>query len=136
MNFKNIMLGLLGLSILVSIIQLGLRTIQEQQPQSQFGLHSLSYQFVPLQPVFKNIPRAGYYTDKNLDIPLAVAQYEQAQYVLAPTLLELNNTDLPLIIFDCTTPEIAIAKMKELKLIPITQSPTGLFLATNPQAKI
>ncbi len=135
LNFKNIALGLLGLSVVISLVQLGGRTLHEQQSKSQFALHSLAYQFIPLQGVFKNIARAGYYTDKNLDIPLVVAQYQQAQYILAPTVFEINNTDLPLIIMDCSTPQVAIEKMKELNLVPLTQSPTGLFLAANPKGK-
>ena len=120
-------------SILISLIQLSLRTIGEQSPGAQMGLHTLAYQFIPLQNIFKNIPRAGYYTDKNLEHPLAIAQYEQAQYVLAPTVLELGNTQLPLIIVDCTTPQIALEKIKKLKLTPISASPSGIILAVNPK---
>lgn len=125
----------LGISIAISLVQLSLRTLKEQQPQSQFGLHSLASQFVPLQGVFKNIPRAGYYTDKNLAMPLVLAQYQQAQYVLAPTVLEINNTSFPLTLFDCTSPQVAIDTMKALNLVPVSQSPTGLILAANPRVQ-
>ena len=135
LKFKDIALGMMCVSIMISLIQLSLRTIQEQSPVSQMGLHTLAYQFIPLQNVFKDIPRAGYYTDKNMEHPLAIAQYEQAQYILAPTVLELGNTQLPLIIFDCTTVPVAIGKIKELKLMPISISPSGLILVANPKAK-
>ncbi len=134
LTFKNFVLGALSLVIIVNLIQLSLRTIQEQNPATRMGLHSLSYQFVPLQPVFKGLRRAGYYTDKNMEHPLAIAQYEQAQYVLAPTVLELGNTQLPLVIFDCTSPQIAMKKIDELHLKPLSASPTGLILAANPGA--
>lgn len=131
---KNIALILIGISVAISICQISARTYKERTTQGAFPLHSLSYQFLPLQPIFKNVPRAGYYTDKDLEIPLAVAQYEQAQYVLAPTVLEINNTNLPLVIFDCTSPKVAITKMQELNLTPISVSPQGLILAANPKA--
>ena len=114
LNIKNTILALLFLSVLISVLQLTGRTVQQQAQAPGTALHSLAEQFMPLQKVFANVPRAGYYTDKNMDIPLAVAQFEQAQFVLAPTVLELNNTNLPLVIFDCTSPAIAMQKIKEL----------------------
>lgn len=129
---QKFFLGLFLLSTLLSTISLGARTINQLTHPSTMPLHSLSAQFEGLQKVFANVPRAGYYSDKNMDIPIAIAQFEQAQFMLAPTVLELNNTSYPLIIFDCTTPQIALAKIKELKLTPISASNTGIILAANP----
>ena len=131
--FKIFFIIVFGSHILLSLFQLTMRTIDDQSSKAHMALHSLSYQFVPLQNVFKNIPRAGYYTDKNMEHPLTIAQYEQAQYVLAPTVFEIGNTALPLVLFDCTTPQFAREKIKELKLLPITASPTGLVLAAKIQ---
>ena len=114
-------------------MQLSIRTIQEQTHPQATQLHSLAAQFSGLQPVFAHVPRAGYYSDKNMDWPLAIAQFEQAQYRLAPTVLELNNTNLPIVIFDCTSPAIAMAKIKELGLVPVSASNTGIILALNPK---
>ena len=132
-NAPKIILALLLLSAFLSFTGSTLRAISQQAHPAAFPLHSLAAQFIGLEKVFTGLPRAGYYTDKNMDIPLAVAQFEQAQYVLAPTVLELNNTSLPLIIFDCTTPQISMNKIKELKLTPVSFSNSGIILAVNPK---
>lgn len=130
---QKILLGLFLISALISILALAGRTVSQMTHPAAMPLHSLSAQFEGLQKGFANVPRAGYYSDKNMDIPLAIAQFQQAQFMLAPTVLELNNTSLPLIIFDCTTPQVALAKIKELKLTPISASNTGIILAVNPK---
>ena len=132
LNVKNAALGLLALSAAVSTVELAGRSLNHYLHPSPAPLHSLAAQFIGLQKVFAGVSRAGYYTDKNLDFPIAIAQFEQAQYVLAPTVLELNNTSLPLVIFDCTTPAIALAKIKELNLTPVSASNTGIILAMSP----
>ena len=76
----------------------------------------------------------GYYTDKNIDETLAIAQFEQAQYLLAPTILDLNNTSTPLIIFDCSDPKIAMTKIQELGLTALSANNYGIVLAYNPHA--
>ncbi|MBI4308715.1 MAG: hypothetical protein HY591_00115 [Candidatus Omnitrophica bacterium] len=132
-NRMHIFTALFVLSALISLVQLTGRTIQQQTQRPAMPLHSLTEQFMGLEKAFAHAARAGYYTDKNMEHPLAIAQFEQAQYVLAPTVLELNNTSLPLIIFDCTSPAAALAKIKELKLIPVSANNTGIILAVNPR---
>ncbi len=127
---------LLIIIALVAAFNLGqtsLIALQHSQDRTTVPLHSLGAQFEGLKDVFNGVRYAGYYTDKNLDIPLAVAQFEQAQYALAPTVLMLNKTDYPLVILDCTSPDIAIAKGKELGLIPL-KAANGIILASNPKA--
>ena len=133
LNVKNFFLCIFALSAGLSSFQLVSRTIDHRLHPAAHPLHSLSQQFVGLKKPFIGVARAGYYTDKNLDLPLVIAQFEQAQYILAPTVLEINTTGLPLVIFDCTSPQVAIAKIKELGLVPISASNTGLILAINPK---
>ena len=106
---------------------------QEQQRPS-IPLHSLIYKFTGLEKVFKGLRYAGYYTDKNTEEPLTIAQFEQAQYVLAPTVLVLNRTDYPLVLFDCTTPAMALKKIQELGFKPLSAN-AGIILAVNPSFK-
>ena len=96
--------------------------------------HSLGFKFMGLEKVLGNMRYAGYYTDKNMENPLAIAQFEQAQYMLSPMVLDLNNTKYPLVIFDCTSPQTALAKIKELGLQPVTANNDGIILAYNPHS--
>ncbi len=132
---RTVFLTLLALSAGLSLLQLSIRTYTQLTQPHRMQLHDLAAQFAGLQPLFAHIPLAGYYTDKDMALPLSIAQFEQAQYMLAPTVLELNNTSLPLVIFDCTTPETAVAKIKELGLVPLSASNTGIILAENPKGE-
>ena len=49
-----------------------------------------------------------------------------------PTVSRLARTALPLVIFDCTSPAIALAKIKELGFQPISANDSGIVLALNP----
>ena len=51
---------------------------------------------------------------KTLSNTLAIAQFEQAQYMLAPTVLDLNHTQYHWVIFDCTSPQAAMGAIQQL----------------------
>jgi len=59
-------------------------------------------------------------------------QFAQAQYKLAPIILDLNNIDHKYIIFDCSNLNTAKEKIKELRLTPIRQNQFGIILTRNP----
>ena len=106
-----------------------------QERQHPFiPLHSLGYKFLGLDNIFKNVRYAGYYTDKDIEAPLTIAQFEQAQYTLAPTVLVLNKTDYPFVFFDCSSPAIALKKIQEFGLRPLSLN-TDIILAVNPSFK-
>ena len=130
-NKKTVLTALFVACAMVSLFQSVIRAVQ-QRTEPSVPLHSLTREFTGLTQAFAHIERAGYYSDKNMDFPLAIAQFEQAQYVLAPTVLELNNTSLPVVIFDCATAKAALDKIKELKLIPVSANTSGIVLAVNP----
>ncbi len=113
--------------------QLTLHVLSHQLHPTAFPLHSLGDKFKGLETILNTQRRVGYYSDKNMDNPLSIAQYEQAQYILAPTVLDLNNTQYPFVILDCSTSEIALNKIKELGLQPIKANNQGIILAINPQ---
>jgi hypothetical protein len=140
---RNFFLSLLILCILINSYQLTLRIIEHSQKESSF----LGDQFKELSPLFKkaHLRKVGYYTDKNMEetqahTPLeraqytrAMAQFEQAQYILAPITLDLNDISHPFIIFDCSTPQIALQKINDLGLKPIQMNNLGIILAFNPK---
>ena len=116
-----------GINLLLAYAQ----AIGHLEDRTSIPLHSLGYQFMGLENVFKGIRTVGYFTDKNLDNPLAVAQFEQAQYMLTPTVLDLNHTQYHWVIFDCTTPQVAMETIKNLGFTPL-KIRNGIILAYNP----
>ena len=74
----------------------------------------------------------GYYTDKDLDDKANAAQFAQAQYVLAPLILQKGEKDFEYVLFDCTSPEAAHREIDALKFTAIKQNRFGIILARNP----
>lgn len=89
--------------------------------------------FRGLNEVLPGVEFIGYYTDKNLDDMANATQFAQAQYVLAPIILLKGHEDFPYVIFDCTSPEVALKKIAELKFIAVKKNPFGIILARNPK---
>ena len=123
-------LAFCSLLLVYNTITFGQQYIQWNTNPS-IPLHSLGYKFLGLEGTFKNVRYVGYYTDKDIEEPLTVAQFEQAQYTLAPTVLVLNKTNYPFVLFDCTTPVFALEKIKELGMQPLKTN-AGIILAFNP----
>lgn len=90
------------------------------------------YKFAELKIVFKNVAVVGYYTDKNMDNPRDAMQFAQAQYVLAPAILDFNNLDHKFIIFDCSSPQRAKEKIEGVGAVPLKVSREGIILALRP----
>ena len=107
------------------------QAIFQLQDRKTIPLHSLGYQFLGLKNIFKDVRTVGYYTDKDLAQPLAIAQFEQAQYMLAPTVLDLNHAQYHWVIVDCTSPQVDMDTIKRLGLTPI-KAHNGIILALNP----
>jgi hypothetical protein len=120
--------------VLAAAFNLGqdyIQAIHQIQDRTTIPLHSLGYQFMGLENVFKGIRTIGYFTDKDLSNPLAIAQFEQAQYMLVPTVLDLNHTQYQWVIFDCTSPQTALEAIQRLGFRPM-KIRNGIILAYNP----
>lgn len=92
----------------------------------------LGDRFAGLDRFIGQAPYVGYFTDKNLDDPndsRPAMQFAQAQLVMAPTVLDLNNTSHEFIIFDCTSPQAAIKKISEIGASPLKANQFGIILA-------
>lgn len=130
-NLKIIFFTCLILASVFDLYQAYSKAIAQLHDRTTIPLHSLGYQFIGLENVFKDIRTVGYYTDKDLDQPLAIAQFEQAQYILAPTVLDLNHTQYRWVIFDCTSPHAAMEAIQRLGFTPLKIN-HGIILAFNP----
>jgi hypothetical protein len=130
-NIRIIFLTFLVLAAIFDLVTAYGQALAELSDRTSIPLHSLGFQFMGLKSVFKDVRTVGYYTDKDLNNTLAIAQFEQAQYMLAPTVLDLNHTQYHWVIFDCTSPQAALAVIKQLGLTPVKIN-HGIILAFNP----
>ena len=134
-NLKTIFFVCLILAAAFNLCTAYIQATVQLTDRTTVPLHSLGYQFMGLENVFKDIRTVGYYTDKDLTTnstnTLAIAQFEQAQYMLAPTILDLNHTQYHWVIFDCTTTQVAMNAIKHLGFTPLKAN-HGIILAFNP----
>ncbi len=79
--------------------------------------------------MFKDQIYVSYVTDKNLKDIKPLKQFSQAQYILAPTILDPENLTHPFVIVDCSTEEAASRKIKQLNLRPIKKNAFGIIIA-------
>ena len=130
-TLKTIFLICLSLVAAFNLFTAYTQAITQFQDRTTIPLHSLGFQFMGLESVFKDVRTVGYYTDKDLNNSLAIAQFEQAQYMLAPTVLDLNHTQYHWVIFDCTSPKKALDAIKGLEFTPL-KIRNGIIVAYNP----
>jgi hypothetical protein len=90
-------------------------------------------QFKELRHTIKNIPRIGYYTDRSFSNIYTEAQFTQAQFILAPVILDLHSLEHPFIIFDYENRTTALEKIKNAGMLPILVNRQGIILARNPK---
>ncbi len=130
-SLKTILFWGLLLAALFNLLGAYGQAVSQWRDHTTIPLHSLGFQFMGLENVFKGIRTVGYFTDKDLGQSLAIAQFEQAQYMLAPTVLDLNHTQYHWVIFDCTNPQMAMETIKSLGFTPLKVN-HGIILAYNP----
>ena len=91
------------------------------------------YPYLPLKPYLSNVKMAGFYTDWEspqpaID-PVTMGQFQSAQYVLSPTLLDyFHALNHEFIIFYCTKPETEEITVTKIGAIPLVRLANGILL--------
>ena len=91
----------------------------------------LGFKFSGLDQFFKDEKYVGYYSDGDAKDANVIEEYSQAQYVLAPIILDLNNTSHRYTIFNCTSDAVAMKKIQELGLRPFKRNNLGIIISRN-----
>lgn len=131
---ERIFLGFASLALLFNLYSLFQETHKMIELRKQIPYTFLGNRFLGLDKFLGATPMIGYYTDKNLDDNRSARQFAQAQLILAPVILDFNNVHHEFILFDCTSPKVAIQKIQELGAQALKANPYGIILARNPNA--
>lgn len=94
-----------------------LKTIEEKKEFIPM-LFRGSY-FKAFQADLNNIPFVGYVTDQNINHPKANEQFSQAQYMLAPTILDSSSTDYEYILIAHRISNISPETLIKLNVLPV-----------------
>jgi hypothetical protein len=95
-----------------------------QHPHVFWGI-----KFAGLNEILKDARHIGYLTSKDLNDYFTALQFAQAQYVLAPIILELNNPNHEYILLNYENPLMAINRAKAIGARPVKINPFGIVLA-------
>lgn len=85
-------------------------------------------EFSDFQKALQDIEHVGFLTNKDMSSERNDGQFLAAQYILAPTILNLGCLER-LIILDYTNPELAMKKITEINAVPVYTNPYGKILA-------
>ena len=72
----------------------------------------------------------GYVTDLDIRDAGPLAEYEQAQYVLAPVILDLEHPARKFVIINSSSDEAALVLLEKLNGRPLLRNQFGIILAT------
>lgn len=90
----------------------------------------IGYQFMGLEEFITGVEFISYFTDGNLEDPDRLKLFTQAQFVLAPAILDPNNLNHEYILFVCKNELEAWKKIQHLNLIPLLRNDKyGIILA-------
>ncbi|MCA9399365.1 MAG: hypothetical protein KC618_06425 [Candidatus Omnitrophica bacterium] len=90
------------------------------------------YQFHTFLPHLKGVEKAGYVTDLSINRESNDGAYLQAQYYLAPTILELEDINYPYFIIDSKNTDFIIRTIKETKARRLANNEYGQALMKRP----
>jgi len=93
----------------------------------------LGHKFSGLTPFLENSQRIGYLTDLSLDDRIAAAEFAQAQYVLAPIILEFGNPNLKFVLVNGSSLNRSLQLVKDQQLQALKKNTFNILLTHNPK---
>ncbi len=126
---RLLFIAVAALLIFTNSVQLTKQIGKNHRLRKFFPYPYHGYKFSGLTEILKGVQFAGYCTDKNLDVNEPAMQFSQAQYELAPVVLDLNNTAHEFIFFDYLDQAAAQKKIEEIQAIPLKKNKYGIILA-------
>lgn len=124
---KIIFIGLISWNIILLTQQTIKQASSLNHPQIEPGT-----EFEGLKESLHNIPVAGYLSDKIQSSENNDGRFMMAQYMLAPTVLDLQNMDHQYLVLDCSTPQAVQYFLTKLKAKPIAMTIFGKILCVKP----
>jgi hypothetical protein len=85
--------------------------------------------FTGIKDLIQGEKYVGYITDKDLKADKNIAEFSQAQFSLAPVILDLNNPNHRLLLINCESKQRAQAVLQYYKARPVRKNNLGVILA-------
>src|SRR6185436_11011443 len=108
-----LIVALVGLNLVYAVINVISKTVNRKP------IYAPGAQFEDIKKIVKNEKTIGYLTNRDITPEKNDQEFLQAQYILAPTILDLNNDNYRLLILDFTNPTFMLYKLKEIQAKPV-----------------
>jgi len=127
---------IIGCFLTFAIFHLPGRLEQMEKIRQKQAYPFVGLQFSRIKDIVHPFPsRIGYMTDKNLSDNIPGMVFSQAQYVLAPAVLDLNGVHHKYILLDYSDKKLLAKIAERHHLVPLKQTHWGIILAINPEVR-
>ncbi len=130
---KTLFICALSLFTILNLIKLKKVVSDIVKIKQLTNYQDIEYRFKGLE---NNLPKGttylGYFSDSDLTKSDDVKLLSQAQFVLAPVILDYTNIDHKYVLFVCNNETNAWKKMKETNTSPFLRNRYGVILGVKP----
>ncbi len=95
------------------------------------NLYEPGYQYIDFVPHLKNVKRLGFLSNKSISAEAGLDEFQQAQYMLAPAVLDLNNSNYEYNVLDFMT-----EKKDQVYVFYMLQKLNAVKVADNPWGRV
>ncbi len=113
LNLKSVLLITTVFLVFLNLIYVSINTLHKIMVPVPY--YPPGYEFADFKNKIQSQHVVGYLTNRDVSAEKNDQEFLLAQYMFAPTVLDINNADHPLLILDYTSPIFLKYKIKELK---------------------
>ncbi|MBF0388280.1 MAG: hypothetical protein HQL20_10610 [Candidatus Omnitrophica bacterium] len=129
---QNIVFAFIGLAILWGIVGT-VRELTALQAKRRAQPYAFGGEiFAGIKGATGSEKYLGYLTDRDINNDKVAMRFTQAQFTLAPLILDFNNPNHRLLILDFQDLKQAVALAEKMQLRLLKRSPQGLLFAERP----
>lgn len=126
--FRVFLVGVSALLVAVNAV-LGFMGVMAQRQLGGPEQLEPGFQYADLKGYLQGVRTAGFLSDGNQTAEGNDGQFMMAQYILAPTVLDLGNASHRYTVLDCSTPQAALGLFKIIQAKPLHVNPFGKIIA-------
>ncbi len=125
---KSVIYSLLAACLVLNSRQ----TFQTLTTKKRHDILPAQVKYAGISEFIKGQRRIGYLTEQSLDNIAAAFEFAQAQYALAPVILDFNNPNLEFVIISTASTQAALEMIRTARLEPVATNKLQVLLTKNP----
>ena len=127
LNLKSVLLAATILLVFLNLIYVAINVIHKLKTQTPY--YEPGYEFADFKDKINGQRTVGYMTNRDVSAEKNDQEFLLAQYMFAPTILDINNNAHTYLILDYTSPIFLAYGIKENKTKPIYNNKFNKVLA-------